>query len=230
MRIAILEAGRPPAPLIPRFGLYPEMFEHLLAAPGRDFTVIDVAAGLPGPGGFDAYLITGSSAGAYDPLPWIEPLKRFLRSAKGTPMVGVCFGHQIMAEAFGGKVVKSPKGRGIGLQTYAVAEAAAWMDPVERFALPASHGDQVVEPPPAARLLAGNDFCPYGMFAYEDQPAISIQPHPEFDPAFAKALIEGRWEADKAEANRLALESLDRPNDRARVGRWIGRFLETAAG
>src|SRR4051812_48246627 len=114
MKIAILETGKPPAPLIPRFGLYPAMFERLLAAPGRAFTVLDATQPLPETGGFDAYLITGSSAGVYDPLPWIEPLKRFLRTERGrTLIVGVCFGHQVMAEAFGGKVIKSPKGRGI---------------------------------------------------------------------------------------------------------------------
>lgn len=227
MRIAILETGRPPEALIPRFGLYPAMFERLLAAPGRSFKSFDVSAALPEPRAHDAYVITGSSAGVYEPHAWIPPFLDFLREAKGrTPLVGVCFGHQSMAEAFGGRVIKSPKGRGIGLQTYRIDAVAPWMEPAASISIPASHGDQVVEPPPGARILASSDFTPYAMLDYGD--AISIQPHPEFDPAFAKALIEGRWEADSEERNRAAVESLDRPNDCAMVGRWIGRFLEGA--
>ena len=226
MRIAILETGRPPGDLSAMFGSYPSMFERLLAAPGREFTVIDATGPLPQPGRFDAYVVTGSSAGAYDPLPWIEPLKALLRAERGrTPVVGVCFGHQVMAEAFGGKVIKSPKGRGIGLQTYDVEAAAPWMDPVKRFSIPASHGDQVVKPPPAATVLAGSDFCPYAMLAYGED-AFTIQPHPEFEPSFAAALIEERWEAADSERNVAAVESLRAPNDRTLVGQWIGRFLD----
>src|SRR4051812_871217 len=102
MRIAILETGRPPADLAGRFGSYPQMFEALLGGPDRTFQTYDVTTGdYPAPDAFDALLITGSPAGAYDPLPWIGPLKDFLRASAAKPMVGICFGHQIMAEAFG---------------------------------------------------------------------------------------------------------------------------------
>ena len=79
-------------------------------------------------------------------------------------------------------------------------------------------------------MLAGSDFTPNGMLTYDDQPAISIQLHPEFDPAYAKALIEGRrgrlFDDDQAG---LAIESLERPNDTRRIGAWIGRFLRERA-
>lgn len=233
MKLAILETGAPPDGVRERFGDYPSMFRRLFGETAYDYATFDVAAGRfpDSPEAFPAYVVTGSSAGVYDPLPWIDPLKDFLVSAKGrAALVGVCFGHQIMAEAFGGKVIKSPKGWGVGLHRYEVRERDAWMDPVPDIGVPASHQDQVVEPPPGARVVAASDFTPFGMLAYGDQPAISIQLHPEFEPAYAKALIENRrgtrYTDEQADA---AIASFQAPDDRSRVGGWIQRFIETAA-
>jgi len=115
MIIGILETGRPPRALQPAFGSYPDMFKALVG-PGHDYRVFDVQAGeLPAPDAtFEGHIITGSPAGAYDDLPWIAPLEDFLRAVKGrTKLVGICFGHQIMAQAFGGRVEKSTKGWGV---------------------------------------------------------------------------------------------------------------------
>jgi len=101
-------------------------------------------------------------------------------------------------------VIKSPKGWGIGLHDYAVRAPEPWMAPGPLITAPASHQDQVVALPSGARVLAGSDFTPNGMLAYDDQPAISIQLHPEFDPAYAKALIEGR------RGTRYGVEEADR--------------------
>ena len=228
MRIGILETGAPPEPYEQPFGDYSSMFERWLGD-GFTYDVVDVAGGaLPArPDACDAWVITGSAAGVYDPLPWIEPLKGFLRAAKGrAAIVGVCFGHQIMAEAFGGHVVKSPKGWGVGLQTYQVLRQRPWMDGAKTIAVPGSHQDQVVIQPPNATVIAGSDFTPFGALAYDDQRAISIQLHPEFEPAYAKALIENRrgtrFPVEQADA---AIASLDGPDDRARLGEWIVRFL-----
>jgi GMP synthase-like glutamine amidotransferase len=175
-------------------------------------------------------VVTGSSAGVYDPLPWIEPLKEFLRAARGrAKLVGVCFGHQVMAEAFGGRVEKSERGWGVGLHRYELFARRDWMEPVDRICVPASHQDQVVAPPPGATVLAGSAFCPNGMLAYDDQSAISLQLHPEFEPAYARALIETR-RGDRyldADADRAIL-SYEQPDDRARVGAWIQRFLASS--
>ncbi|MFN3523483.1 MAG: type 1 glutamine amidotransferase [Phenylobacterium sp.] len=229
MKLGILETGAPPEGVRERFGDYPSMFRALLGEAAYAYQTFDVAAGvLPGAvETADAYIVTGSSAGVYDPLPWIGPLKDFLVAVKGrAPLVGVCFGHQIMAEAFGGKVIKSPKGWGVGLHTYDVLGAEPWMDGAAPIAVPASHQDQVVELPPGARVIAASDFTPFGMLAYDDQRAISIQLHPEFEPAYAKALIEARrgTRYTDAEAD-AAIASYAAPDDRARVGAWIRDFL-----
>lgn len=226
MKIGILETGAPPPALQPRFGRYPAMFRTLLGD-GHVFSTYDVEKGeLPAqPEEQDAYIVTGSPAGVYDDLPWIEPLKDFLRAAKGkAKLVGICFGHQIMAEAFGGRVAKSDKGWGIGLHRYEVLERAPWMDEAPAIAIPVSHQDQVIDVPPSSRTLAGSDFNRFGVIAYDDQPAISFQCHPEFEPQFAAALIEAR-RARLPEPD-AAIATLAEPNDRARVADWIRRFLE----
>ena len=230
MRTAILETGSPPSGLAERFGSYPQMFEALLGGPGRTFQSHDVTAGdYPAPDAFDALLITGSPAGAYDPLPWIAPLKDFLRANAAKPMVGICFGHQIMAEAFGGTVEKSDKGWGIGLQRYAVLEREPWMDAASEFAIPASHQDQVVVQPPQTRVVAASAFTPFAALAWAGQPSISFQGHPEFAPAYAEALLLNRRGTRFSEAVAdAAIASLAAPNDRARVGGWIVRFLNQA--
>lgn len=231
MKLGILKTGAPPKDAS-GFGGYPDMFRRLLGEDAYDYAVFDVeAGGLPAsPTAAEAWLVTGSSAGVYDPLPWIEALKDFLRAARGqAPLVGVCFGHQVMAEAFGGRVIKSPKGWGVGEQTYRVLRREPWMDGAGEIRLPGSHQDQVVEAPPGAEVIAASDFTPFGALAYRDQPAISIQLHPEFEPAYAIALIEARRGSrySDAEADR-AIASYGAPDDRARVGGWIRNFLRDA--
>lgn len=225
MRIGILVTGQPPAGLERRFGDYAGMITDLLGE-GYAFTRYDVVnGGFPAvPEDHHAYIVTGSPAGVYDDLPWIEPLKLFLRAAKGkAKLVGICFGHQVMAEAFGGRVEKAECGWGIGLHRYEVKERAPWMDEAESFSIPVSHQDQIVAQPPRTTELAGSAFNRFGLIAYDDQPAISFQCHPEFDPEFAKALIETR--RDRLGEAEQALASLDEPNDRARVAGWIRAFL-----
>ena len=225
MKIGILETGRPPGSLAEQFGDYPAMFARMLG-PGFEIETFDVQSGQlpPDVAEYGAFLITGSPAGVYEPLPWIPRLEQFIRSAMPAKMVGVCFGHQVMAEALGGHVEKSDKGWGAGLHRYSVAAREAWMDGADTVSIPASHQDQVVVQPPNTDVTLMSDFTAFAGLAWKDRPAISFQFHPEFSPQFAKALIEKRY--DVVPNPGAAIASLDGPNDNGRVAGWIRRFLQ----
>lgn len=228
MRLGILQTGTAPDQLKERFGDFPAMLCNLVG-PGFETTTYDVVHGAPPPSveTCEAYVITGSPAGVYEDLPWIAPLIEFLREAKGRArLVGICFGHQILAKAFGGEVIKSPKGWGVGLHRYGVEARGPWMDQAEGVRIACSHQDQVVRLPPGCKVSLTSAFTPYAGLAYDDGRAISFQGHPEFDPDFAKALIEARrgtrYTDEQADA---AIASLAGPNDRERVAEWIRGFL-----
>jgi GMP synthase-like glutamine amidotransferase len=235
MRILILETGAPPPDLARRHGGYPQMLQRLLTPhmAEADYATARVFEGETPPpaSSVDGVLITGSPAGVYEGHSWIAPLKDYLRQAAALrrPQVGICFGHQIMAEAFGGRVEKSDKGWGVGVHDYAVGGAASWMTPAaQRIACAVSHQDQVVELPPSARRLAGSAFCENGVIAYEDAPAISFQMHPEFEPAFGRDLLNARRGRIAAPLAETAMQSYDRPSDRALIARWIAAFYRSA--
>jgi GMP synthase-like glutamine amidotransferase len=231
--LGILETGAPPADLKQRFGSYGDMFRQLLG-PEYEYSYYDVRNGqLPqGADRHDAYLITGSASGVYDGDPWIAELKGFVQGISGrTPLVGICFGHQVMAEAYGGKVTKSPNGWGAGLHSYEITRRADWMktDDVPSLSIPVSHQDQIVELPTDATVLARSSFTPYAVLEYPQRRAISFQGHPEFSPEYATALIDlrrgTRYQQDFADA---AAETLKKANDSRRVAGWLRRFIDSA--
>jgi GMP synthase-like glutamine amidotransferase len=227
-RLGILKAGSPPRALS-AFGSYPDMFRKLLGEQRYHYVEFDVEQGEL-PADVDrcpAYLITGSASDAFGTSPWISDLKRLLNAAKGNAaLVGICFGHQVMAEAFGGKVARSPQGWGMGNHRYDIVRPQPWSGHQTEITLPASHQDQVVELPPACEVVGCNGFSPFGFTAYTDSQAISLQLHPEFEMDFAAALAErqrSRGMSDE-EIDR-ALSSLQKSNDRALVADWINRFI-----
>jgi GMP synthase-like glutamine amidotransferase len=238
MKLTIIETGQAPAAIRDRFPDYPEMFRQMFACVDGAITceTISVVKGdaLPDPEALDAVLYTGSPAGVYDPEPWIARLKDFIRSAAGarTPQVGICFGHQIMGEALGGKVVKSDKGWGIGRHTYDILQCPDWSPAPCPAALrvAVSHQDQVVERPPEASVIAQSAFTPFAGLDYRGFPAISFQCHPEFEPDFAAALYSVRRGVSLGEAEAdAAVASLAGECDRRLLAAWIVNFLNAQA-
>jgi GMP synthase (glutamine-hydrolysing) len=226
MRIGILETGFPPKELQEAHGLYSDMFARLLDGHGFEFAAWRAPLGeIPeSPAEADGWLITGSKYGVYDDLDWIRTSEAFVRKvlAAKVPLVGICFGHQLMAQAAGGRVIKSDRGWGLGPSAYRDLSTGGEMTIV------AVHQDQVVEQPDGTRLIAESDFCPIAGLEWEDAPAVSWQPHPEFGRAFARDLIETRrgttYSEDVADA---ALSRLDAPLDSQALGERIARFFET---
>ncbi|MBU3030572.1 type 1 glutamine amidotransferase [Paracoccus marinaquae] len=187
MRIGILQCGQSPAQLKDELGDYPDMFLRLLDGRGFEFDIYHVEE-MQFPQDIhdaDGWLLTGSRHGAYEGHAFIPPLEEFIRRAyaASVPMVGICFGHQIIAQALGGKVVKHPGGWAVGAQDYDFGG-----QPVR---LNAWHQDQVVTIPREAEVAGRNEFCEHAALVYGDR-AFTVQAHPEFDDAFIQGLMETR--------------------------------------
>ena len=187
MHIGILITGHAPDELQPEFGDYDAFFARLLDGYGFTFSTWNVVdSQFPQDiHSADGWLLTGSRHGAYEDHPWIPPLERFIRDcyAVRRRMVGICFGHQIIAQALGGRVEKFAHGWAVGRTEYdwggTTLHANAW------------HQDQVTALPEGAQKLAGNDFCEYAALVYDDR-AFSVQPHPEYGEAPFSLLIDAR--------------------------------------
>ncbi len=178
---------------------------------------------------FDGFLSSGSSDSVYEDVPWIRDYKNFTNKLflHGHKHAGICFGHQMIAEALGGKVEKSEQDWGIGIKTIQLNSQPKWINDknLENYCLIVSHQDQVVKLPENAKIIAGNDHCPVGMFTVNNH-VLGIQQHPEFTKEYHIASINSRRNIIKPELIELALKSMDQKMDSALVAKWIESFFK----
>ena len=234
MKLGILNAFPPEDSIIDLQDTPTDAYSRFLelAKPNFEYEGFDVAAGCfpDSVDACDAYLITGSPKGVYDDFEWIADLGDFIREAyrAGKKLVGICFGHQILAHALGGHSEKSEKGWGLGLKEFEIYEKKEWMTSnLPKSSLHFVHQDQVMQLPPGAELLGGNEFCPNLFFTIEDQ-VLGIQGHPEFTSEIMHQIIDARKDIFGSGLCETAAGSIDNgAPDNQLLAEWIAKFLLT---
>lgn len=235
MQIALLNCDKVDQQLAEKYGEYSDMFIHHLALQDATlkFEVFNVLNNeLPKLNQYDGFLITGSRHNAYDQQPWILQLIAWIQQCEQLqrPLAGICFGHQIIARALGGKVEKSTKGWGLGVATNQLIKPPSWAkvdEALSELKIYVSHQDQVTELPKQAELLASSEFCPNFMFQIDNN-IFAIQGHPEFERGYSEALIDKRQIILSPTQFVLAKASLKHQVDSALVFSWILQLYQQA--
>lgn len=226
--LGILQAGRSPEEIIDRYPDYNQLFVNLLGEHSfeyRHWAVLDNV--FPeSVDDADAWLITGSRFGAYEPHTWIPPLEQLIIDihAKGAPLVGICFGHQIIAQALGGKVEKFSGGWSVGRVEYTLDSTVFEGIPEHTTPLMAFHQDQVTELPDGAVNVGSSHICEHAALVYDSR-ILTIQPHPEFDQAFVGGLLEARASTLPKDIVDKANRDLHDPIVRDPIAQTLKNFL-----
>ncbi len=235
MHLCILENDDLDLALAQRHTRVAAMFERLLAQVGYQGR-IDTFSARHGqyPDRFETYdavLLTGSRADAFSDEPWVVTLRervtRLLQDRH--KLLGVCFGHQLIAHCLGAPVQRAPNGWRAGRQTYdwlgAPEQLGLGVGQAARMTLLASHQDQVLALPPGATLLATQPDCPVAAFALGDQ-VFCIQPHPEFTPDVSAFLLDKRRGLMGESLYASSMDSLTAPHDGLALARFMIRFVQ----
>ncbi|WP_028300457.1 type 1 glutamine amidotransferase [Oceanospirillum beijerinckii] len=236
MKLGILATDIGPEMLVDQHGSFADMFVNLFNRTDKGFSyqiypVLDNIF----PGSLDecdGWVITGSVAGVYDNLPWMEPLKQLIVEIyeQKRPMVGICFGHQIVADALGGKVEKFSGGWSLGVQDYQIEGVHDFIPGgIGSFAINAIHQDQVIEKPDASERLAYSSFCSNAGLVYGEH-IVTLQGHPEFTQSYERDLLNAKLEtAFPLDLKQAALETVESKKlDSPDVAVWLADFLENA--
>lgn len=224
--IGILQTGEGAAELHASHGNYGKIWQDWLTqyASCARARCYDVRRGIlpKSPHECDGWIVTGSDDHVYDRLAWMPAAEEFLRQifAAKVPLIGICYGHQMLAHTLGGTVERAKTGLEIGLKRY------KWAGHAEQVVLPAYHFDQVTHMPDGARLLASNATCPHAALAYDDH-AITVQGHPEFTADYLRALISLDLDDPiTGPTLRDGLKSLETlTSSAASISRTLGHFL-----
>lgn len=228
--LGILQADKVSPELAAVHGDYPEMFARLLAAHGTRFkTWCAVDGELPDSAAeADAFVITGSRCSVYDDLPWIETLARRVNELidDGAVVIGVCFGHQLIAHFRGGRTGPADVGWGVGVHRVDLVATEAWMQPpAQTLSLLASHADQVLALPPGATRLAGSAFCPNAMYRIGET-VLCVQQHPEFTPQYAQDLMAIRRSRIDPLVYAAAADTFGDPTSDGVFASWVHGFVD----
>lgn len=223
MHLGILQSGHIPDEIAATDGPYGTLFAKLFAHRGFTQTLWSVVDNeFPeGPQAADAWLITGSRHGAYEDHAWIPPLEALIREIREAevPLVGSCFGHQIIAQALGGTVEKFNAGWSVGATEYQAGERS--------LSLNAWHQDQVTRLPDGATVHASSDFCANAIIAIGPR-ILCTQPHPEFESSVIETLVEIKGALVEPDRLARAKATLSQANDNRLIADWLADVLEGA--
>jgi GMP synthase-like glutamine amidotransferase len=223
-----------------QYGTYAQMFQDSLDPNEENLDLVPIRCfegeTLPDPGDFDGYVISGSRYSVYEDRQWISDLLEFVRQCwtREVRVVGICFGHQVIAHALGGKTEKADVGWGFGIQTAKITHRQGWMTDTDTlngdlYNLIVIHQDQVVEMPPQFRTIAENDFCPNSMIV-ADGKMLGIQGHPEFSKEFCRFRADYRRDIIGPEVYETTVSSLTELESHApTVLKWVTNFLQQPA-
>lgn len=190
-KIGILQCGDHPDEVAKKHHSHSALFEKMFGGHHLLFETFRVNYGeFPAKiSACDGYIITGSRHGVYEDHDWIAPLEQLVRDcfAASIPVIGICFGHQLMAQALGGKVEKFAAGWSVGKVDYQSSDGKI-------VSLNAFHQDQVIQAPEGSEAILSSDFCRYAGLSYGNK-GMSMQPHPEMDAEFIKDLLDAKGQA-----------------------------------